>query len=130
MSLFETTFDRTPYRRTGEHLKEIAFPLGGIGTGCVSLDGRGGLRDWEIFNRPNKGSQLDYTFPALWWQTEGEEPKVATIQGPRQNRQPYIYVSRLIGSMDEVIARAAARRARMSAEILDRKPLHLPPMFR
>lgn len=84
MSLFETSFDRHPYRRSGEHLKEIAFPLGGIGTGCVSLDGRGGLRDWEIFNRPNKGSQLDYTFPALWWQTVGEEPQVATLQGPRQ----------------------------------------------
>lgn len=84
VSLFETLFDRTPFRRKGEHLKEIAFPLGGIGTGCASLDGRGGLRDWEIFNRPNKGSQFDYTFPALWWQTEGEEPNVATIQGPRQ----------------------------------------------
>ncbi len=50
-----------------EHLREVAFPLGGIGTGCVSLEGRGALRDWEIFNRPNKGSILPMTFPALWW---------------------------------------------------------------
>jgi len=46
----------------GENLREIAFPLGGIGTGTVSLGGYGNLRDWEIFNRPNKGSVLPFTF--------------------------------------------------------------------
>ena len=49
----------------GEALREIAFPLGGIGTGTVSLGGRGDLRDWEIFNRPNKGGLLPFTFAAL-----------------------------------------------------------------
>ena len=38
-----------------EHLARIALPLGGIGTGTVSLGGRGDLRDWEIMNRPAKG---------------------------------------------------------------------------
>ena len=38
-----------------EHLARIALPLGGIGTGTVSLGGRGDLRDWEIVNRPAKG---------------------------------------------------------------------------
>lgn len=51
---------------TGDSLKEIAFPLGGIGTGTVSLGGRGNLRDWEIFNRPGKGRVLPYTFPAIF----------------------------------------------------------------
>ena len=37
------------------HLARIALPLGGIGTGTVSLSGRGALRDWEIMNRPAKG---------------------------------------------------------------------------
>lgn len=37
-----------------EHLGEIALPLGGIGTGTVSLGGRGELRDWEIMNVPGK----------------------------------------------------------------------------
>ena len=40
---------------TGEHLQRIALPLGGIGTGTVSLGGRGNLTDWEIMNRPAKG---------------------------------------------------------------------------
>lgn len=37
------------------HLYRIALPLGGIGTGTVSLGGRGELRDWEIMNIPAKG---------------------------------------------------------------------------
>jgi len=54
---------------TSASLKEIAFPLGGIGTGTVSLGGRGQLRDWEIFNRPGKGKGLMYTFPAVFTRT-------------------------------------------------------------
>jgi uncharacterized protein (DUF608 family) len=63
---------------TGESLREIAFPLGGIGTGTVSLGGRGQLRDWEIFNRPGKGKDLPYTFFALYAEAEGE-PGVARV---------------------------------------------------
>lgn len=37
-----------------DHLYRIALPLGGIGTGTVSLGGRGELRDWEIMNVPAK----------------------------------------------------------------------------
>lgn len=37
------------------HLYRIALPLGGIGTGTVSLSGKGELMDWEIMNRPAKG---------------------------------------------------------------------------
>ena len=62
----------------GARLREIAFPIGGIGTGTVSLGGRGQLRDWEIFNRPGKGKQLPYTFFTLWSQQEGR-PAVARV---------------------------------------------------
>lgn len=40
---------------TAERLREIAFSLGGIGTGTISLGGRANLRDFEIANRPAKG---------------------------------------------------------------------------
>ena len=39
-----------------EKLKEISFPLGGIGTGSIGIAGNGALIDFEIFNRPNKNS--------------------------------------------------------------------------
>src|SRR5579884_69314 len=63
---------------TGESLREIAFPLGGIGTGTISLGGRGQLRDWEIFNRPGKGKDLPYTFFAIYAEAEGA-PGVARV---------------------------------------------------
>ena len=45
----------------GKKTDKIAFPIGGIGTGCISLTGTGKISDWEIFNRPNKGSRNGYT---------------------------------------------------------------------
>ena len=50
---------------TGEYTREISFPLGGIGTGSVGLAGNGRLRDWEIFNRPDKGSMNVYSHLAV-----------------------------------------------------------------
>ena len=60
-------YDFSPIQKLiGNHLKEIAFPLGGIGTGNITLGGRGDLRDWEMFNRPGKGKQPNLTFFAIW----------------------------------------------------------------
>ena len=44
-----------PRKFTGRQRAMIAFPLGGVGAGSISLGGRGQLRDWEIFNKPDKG---------------------------------------------------------------------------
>ena len=66
----------------GAALKEIAFPLGGIGTGTVSLGGRGQLRDWEIFNRPGKGVDLPFTFFAMAFSQDGRKPVVRVLEGP------------------------------------------------
>ena len=65
---------------TAHSLKEIAFPLGGIGTGTVSLGGRGQLCDWEIFNRPAKGKNLPCSFFALWCRPEGGEPTARILE--------------------------------------------------
>lgn len=61
-----------PRRFAGARLQQIAFPLGGIGAGSISLGGRGQLRDWEIFNRPDKGNSPAYAFGAIWAQLPGK----------------------------------------------------------
>src|SRR2546427_1585947 len=48
-----------------QHLARIAMPLGGIGTGTISIGGRGDLRDWELVNKPAKGYAPPNTFFAL-----------------------------------------------------------------
>lgn len=63
-----------PRQFTGRQLKMISFPLGGVGAGSLGLGGRGQLRDWEIFNRPNKGFSVPYAMPAIWVQTGTTEP--------------------------------------------------------
>ncbi len=45
--------------------QNISFPLGGIGTGCIGLMGNGELRDWEIFNHPDKCSRNGYSHFAI-----------------------------------------------------------------
>jgi len=78
-----------PGRRfTRESLREIAFPLGGIGTGTVSLGGCGNFRDWEIFNRPNKGGVLPFTFVSMHLAGGGlAKPLIRVIE--RQPHPPF-----------------------------------------
>ncbi|MCG8453971.1 MAG: non-lysosomal glucosylceramidase [Spirochaetales bacterium] len=66
---------------TGKQLRKVALPLGGIGTGTVSLGGRGDLRDWEIMNSPGKGFDIfplhemifSAPFFALYTDSEGKK---------------------------------------------------------
>ena len=37
---------------TGDDLRKISMPVGGIGTGNIGLGGNGGLVNWEVMNRP------------------------------------------------------------------------------
>jgi len=67
---------------SGLALSQIVFPLGGIGTGSVGLTGRGGLKDWEIFNRPNFGSTPPYTFPIIFAKERGGDPVCRMLMAP------------------------------------------------
>jgi uncharacterized protein (DUF608 family) len=70
-----------------EDAKEVAFLLGGIGTGNVSLGSRGQLRDWEVFNYPGKGKSMPHTFFAIWAQEEGAAPVTKVLESRFQ--EPY-----------------------------------------
>ena len=57
---------------SGDTLGAISFPLGGIGAGGIGLTGRGGLTDFEVFNRPNIGEYWPRTFPAIHARERGK----------------------------------------------------------
>jgi len=65
----------------GRRLDEVAMPIGGIGTGCVSIGGWGQLRDWEIFGRPGKGITNDMAFFTLHARSGGGS-LTRVLQGP------------------------------------------------
>jgi non-lysosomal glucosylceramidase len=65
----------------GKKTREISFPLGGIGSGCIGLAGNGGLIDWEIFNRPSKGSVNGFTHIAVKAESNGTLLDERVLQG-------------------------------------------------
>ena len=74
-------------RYDGQHLAKIALPLGGIGTGTVSLGGRGNLKDWEIMNRPAKGFNPGQNFKrspffSLYVRVPGHQAVTRLLEGP------------------------------------------------
>lgn len=70
-----------------DHLYQIALPLGGIGTGSVSLGGRGELRDWEIMNVPGKNYSTvtkgnNAPFFAIYTKTKAGKSETTLLEGP------------------------------------------------
>lgn len=63
------------------HSRRIALPLGGIGTGTVSLGGRGNLQDWEVVNRPAKGFQPKNAFFSLRTATPDGQVTARALEG-------------------------------------------------
>ncbi len=68
-------------RYDGEHLSRIGLPLGGIGTGTISLGGRGQLSDWEITNSPAKGFNGGRALALLWAKPEGGASRLRVAEG-------------------------------------------------
>ncbi len=66
---------------TGARTHHISFPLGGIGAGGIGLAGNGHLIDWEIYNRPNKGSVNGFSHFAVRVEDEKEVLDARILQG-------------------------------------------------
>lgn len=76
----EQLYDRTP-RVYPRDASEVRFLLGGIGTGNISVNPRGKLLDWEIFNWPSKNTKFPLAFFAI--RTENEsmtQPAVRILE--------------------------------------------------
>jgi uncharacterized protein (DUF608 family) len=77
---------------TGDYATKVAMPLGGIGTGTVSIGGRGDLRDWEIVNQgalgwkpvfnSSKGSIQLAPFFAINTKTSEGKSQTRILEGP------------------------------------------------
>lgn len=77
---------------SGINLTEVAMPLGGIGTGGVSIGGRGELRDWEVMNRGAIGwvpafklvqpTIANAPFFVLYYKSQSKPANVRVLEGP------------------------------------------------
>lgn len=75
-----------------DYASKVAMPLGGIGTGTVSIGGRGDLRDWEIVNQgalgwkpvfnSGKGSIRIAPFFAIRTKSSEGDVQAKLLEGP------------------------------------------------
>ena len=73
------------HRVYGGDASKALFLLGGVGTGNVSIGARGQLADWEIFNRPNKGTSLNNTFFSIYAKAKTGEPVARVLESRLRN---------------------------------------------
>ncbi len=66
----------------GARRKYVAFPLGGIGTGSISLTGSGRLIDWSIRNKPDINQFNGYSHFAIKAERDGELLDARVLNGP------------------------------------------------
>src|SRR5208282_387925 len=83
----EELFQSGPQRTfSGDKIVQIAMPLGGIGAGCVCLNGYGGLQDFSIRHRPSTTalpqsySPSQAAFAIL--HIKGATPVTKLVEGP------------------------------------------------
>ncbi len=77
-----------------EEIRQTALPMGGIGAGCISLNGYGGLQDFSIRNSPNftvaiaiGSGRPEAGFALL--RIGGKEPVTRLLEGPLPVGQVY-----------------------------------------
>ncbi len=81
------SLESLPHRPfSGVNLLQIAMPMGGIGAGCICLNGYGGFQDFSIRHKPattalpDSWEGLDAAFALL--HIKGEKPQTRLVEGP------------------------------------------------
>src|SRR5580704_4202056 len=71
---------------TGDRAAQIAMPLGGIGAGCVCVNGYGGLQDFSIGNHPSTTALPNGFAPSkaafAILHIKGASPVTKLVEGP------------------------------------------------
>lgn len=83
----EELFGHGPQRSfSGDSATQIAMPLGGIGAGCICLNGYGGLQDFSIWNHPSTTALPEGFAPSQGGfailHIKGEAPVTKLVEGP------------------------------------------------
>ncbi len=76
----------------GDAQREISFPLGGIGSGCIGLAGNGALIDFEIFGKPNKRTRNGFSHFAVKAENAAGVIDARVLQGDFQGGYTGDYV--------------------------------------
>ena len=75
-----TARERRTY--TGDRLRAVGMPLGGLGTGTIALAGDGSLRQWQIHNQVNHLGLVPDSFFAVWtkgYWSKGHHPPTPAV---------------------------------------------------
>ncbi|WP_421726070.1 GH116 family glycosyl-hydrolase [Bauldia sp.] len=73
---------RDYFRYDSKQAPHAVFPLGGIGAGGIGIGADGRLQDWEIFNRPSKGSVNGFSHFAVRAERDGSVVDTRILHGP------------------------------------------------
>ncbi|MGC9342427.1 MAG: GH116 family glycosyl-hydrolase, partial [Bacteroidales bacterium] len=74
---------------SGDSLNNIAYPVGGIGTGNVLMGGRGNILEWEIFGKADQDELPPYmTFFAIHVDKGDGNPVNRVLEGVIPEDQP------------------------------------------
>jgi uncharacterized protein (DUF608 family) len=83
----EELFQRGPQPTfSGMSATQVAMPIGGIGAGCICMNGYGGLQDFSIGNRPQTTALPDGFAPSnaafAILHIKGSKPITKLVEGP------------------------------------------------
>jgi len=98
-ALWERTVDSPSSRIVykGKSLEDVAFPLGAIGGGHLSLCGDGVVREWNIFSRANDGCFVPNSFFAVRAKARGKPGVARVLQQSPLGKLPVVDSIEFIG---------------------------------
>ena len=77
------------YTYSGDSLRQIAMPVGGIGTGNALIGGRGNILEWEIFGKADRDELPPYmTFFAMHIETPDGKKINRILEGQMRDDYP------------------------------------------
>ncbi|WP_309384389.1 GH116 family glycosyl hydrolase [Cerasicoccus frondis] len=88
----------------GRNNIQTALPIGGLGAGCICMNGQGGLQDFAIRNRPattmlhdHNGFVNDVGFGVIHCKHASNERRTLVVEGPMPPEKVYAFGTQVMG---------------------------------